>query len=146
MGCSFFTGQLFLAFYILFCKKANLWDIDFNVNMTNPTKFREVSMPRSCISKIGILVCHLQTRSGVSISLFLASIWVPTCGKYFIVISFVVFEISGGCFQTLPDALNWQIKQLLRGYGVKFHLFFFFHFYVCYRSIFPRFKKWSMTF
>ena len=36
-----------------------------DVNMDNPAKFREVSMTRSCISKIGIfgiLVCNLQTR------------------------------------------------------------------------------------
>ena len=54
----YFTDQLFSAFYRLFCKIANLWDIDLkfsgfisDVNSDNPAKFREVSMPRSCISK-----------------------------------------------------------------------------------------------
>ena len=49
---------LFSAFYRLFCKIADLWDIDlkfsgfiFDVNIDNPAKFREASMPRSCISK-----------------------------------------------------------------------------------------------
>ena len=48
-----FTDKLFL-----FCKIANLEDIDLkfsesisNVNIGNPAKFRDVSIPRSCISK-----------------------------------------------------------------------------------------------
>ena len=59
-GCSVFYRQAFPAFYRLFCKIANLWDIDlkfsgsiFDVNSDNPEKFHEVSMPRSCISKNG---------------------------------------------------------------------------------------------
>ena len=46
------------SFYILFCKIVNLGDIDLkfsgsisDVNIDNPAKFREVSMPRRCISK-----------------------------------------------------------------------------------------------
>ena len=53
----YFKDQFFSAFYRLFCKIVNLWDIDLkysgfvsDVYMGNP-KFREVSMPRSCIFK-----------------------------------------------------------------------------------------------
>ena len=52
------TDQLFAGYYRLLCKIANLWDIDLkfsgfisDVNMDNPAKFREVSMPRSWTSK-----------------------------------------------------------------------------------------------
>ena len=53
----------FLAFYRLFCKIANHRDIElkfsgfiFDVNMENPAKFREVSMPIIAVAfpKIGI--------------------------------------------------------------------------------------------
>ena len=62
-------------------------------------------MPRSRISEnrdfrdFGL---NLQTRSGMSIFLFYASIWLPTCGKNLIVMSFLVFVISGD----LPDAIK----------------------------------------
>ena len=42
-----------------------------------------------------------------------------------------VFNPSIGCYKGVG--------------GVKSHLFFFFHFYICYRSIFPCFKKCSLT-
>ena len=58
MGRSVFYGQVFLAFYRLFCKIADIRDIDLkfsgsisDVNSDNPAQFLEVSMPRSCISK-----------------------------------------------------------------------------------------------
>ena len=58
MGRSVFYRPAFSAFYRLFCKIANLWDIDLkfsgfisDVNIDIPAKFREVSMPRNCISK-----------------------------------------------------------------------------------------------
>ena len=54
----YFTDQHFAPFYRLFCIIANLGDIDLklsgslsDVNIDNPAKFREVSMPRSCISR-----------------------------------------------------------------------------------------------
>ena len=37
----------------------------------------------------------------MSKNLFYAFLYVPTRGKNFIVIAFVVFEISGGCFHPL---------------------------------------------
>ena len=53
-----FTVQLFTAFHRLFCKIANLGDIDLkfsgslsDFNVGNPAKIREVTMPKSCISK-----------------------------------------------------------------------------------------------
>ena len=58
MDHSVFYRPAFSAFYRLFCKIANLGDIDLkfsrficDVNSDNPAKFHEVSMPRSCISK-----------------------------------------------------------------------------------------------
>ena len=57
-GRSVFYRPALSAFYRLFCKIANFWDIDLkfsgfisDVNSDNPAKFREVSMPRNCISK-----------------------------------------------------------------------------------------------
>ena len=54
MGCSVFYRPAFSAFYRMFCKIANLWDIDLkfsgfisDVNIGNPA----ISMPRSCISR-----------------------------------------------------------------------------------------------
>ena len=56
MGRSVFYKPAFLAFYRLFCKVANLRDIDLefsgctsDVNLNNPAKFCEVSMPKNCI-------------------------------------------------------------------------------------------------
>ena len=45
----------------------------------------------------GILVCNLQTKSDMSkMFLILCLFWIPTSRKNFIVVPFVVFEISGG--------------------------------------------------
>ena len=52
------TGQHLAPFYRLFCKIANLGDIDLkfsgsisDVNIDNHAKFGEVGIPRSCFSK-----------------------------------------------------------------------------------------------
>ena len=55
----YFTDQLFSASHRLFRKIVNLEDIELKftdgsiseVNIDNPAKFCEVSMPRACISK-----------------------------------------------------------------------------------------------
>ena len=64
IGPFVFYRPAFLAFYRLFCKIANLWDMDLkislfisHVNSDNPAKFREVSMPRNCLSKNRICSC-----------------------------------------------------------------------------------------
>ena len=53
-----FTDQHFLAFHILFCKMANILDINLkftrsipDVNIFNRAKFREFSMPKFYIFK-----------------------------------------------------------------------------------------------
>ena len=58
MNRSVFYGPVFSGIYILFCKIANLGDIDLkfsgsisDINIDNPAKFGEVSMPKSYISK-----------------------------------------------------------------------------------------------
>ena len=106
----YFTDKLFSAFYRLFCKIANLWNIDLkfsgfisNINLDNPENFCKLSMSRSYFSK------NLDIRDFaryVKYILFCAFICILTCGKNLIVIIFLVFKISGGCFQPPPHAIN----------------------------------------
>ena len=102
---------------------ANLKDIDLkfsglisDVNIDNPAKYGEVSMPRTCLKSFfggfwsvflkirfwGILVCNLQTSQLMSRKI---SDFVPphqTFGKNFMVIHPVVSEILGGLYHP-PD-------------------------------------------
>ena len=54
----YFKEQLFSVFHRVFCKIANVSDIDLkfsgsisDFNIDDPAKFREVGMPKSCISR-----------------------------------------------------------------------------------------------
>ena len=105
-GRSVFYRPAFSAFYRLFSKIGDLWDIDLkfpgfisDVNSDNPAPFHRVSMPRSCISKIsffGILLCNLQNGSAMSkFFWFFVSLWIPTSCKNVIAIPFVFPEILG---------------------------------------------------
>ena len=117
----YFTDQHLAPLYRLFCKIANLWDIDLkfsgficDVNSDNPAKFREVSMPRSCISKnrvFGILVCNLQTSQVKSKNFFWfrASSLSLTSGTNFMVIPPVVSEILGGVVP--PPRCQFTVKK-----------------------------------
>ena len=85
----------------MFCKIANLWDIDLkfsDVNIINPAKVREVSIPRHCISKNCFFFrfwCVVY-RSDKLFHFFFdfvttyAYLCIPTPGKNFIVIPFTV--------------------------------------------------------
>ena len=117
----YFTDQLFRAVYRLFCKIVNLLNINLkfsgfisDVNCDNPAKFREVSKRRSCILKnrtFQDLVCSLQTGPLMSnLFLILCLPMVSTSCKNFIVVPFVVFEISGGMSPPPPDAIKLSDK------------------------------------
>ena len=68
----YFADQLFLSFYRLLCKIANLGYIYLKFsrsisdnNIDNPAKFCDISMPKICISKnrdFCILVCISKNR------------------------------------------------------------------------------------
>ena len=116
----YFKDQLFPAFYRLFCKIATLWDIDLkfsgiisDINMDNPAKFREVSMPRSWISKNrdfrNFDLWFTNQARYVNSFWFCASIWVPTSGKFHSHI-FCTFRDLRGVSQ-MP--LSCQKRQML---------------------------------
>ena len=54
-------------------------------------------------------VIHRPRQTWEIIFWLCVSIWVPTYGKNFIVIPFVFFKITGGCFH-LPDAIRLSEK------------------------------------
>ena len=69
----YFRDSIFSAFYRLFCKIANLWDIDLKfprflsaVNSDNPKNFVKLACLEVAFPKIRILVCNLQTRPDMS--------------------------------------------------------------------------------
>ena len=72
----YLSYQLFSAFYIMFCKIENLWDIDLkfsgfisDVNMTILQNLVKLACQENAFLKIGIfgiLVCNLQTKPNVS--------------------------------------------------------------------------------
>ena len=111
MGRSVFYRQLFSAYHRLFCKVTNLWEINLNfsvsipdVNIYKTAKLRDVSMPKSCISKNRVF------RNSVIYSLdkvcqffsFRAYLCIPTYGKNVIVTSVVVSEILEHVWLHLP--------------------------------------------
>ena len=74
-GHSVFYRPAFASFLRLFCKIANLQDIDLKFagsisdsNIDNPAKFREVSLEVAFLKMrfFGILVCNLQTSQVMS--------------------------------------------------------------------------------
>ena len=89
---SVFYKPVFSAFPTLVCRIANLGDIDLefsgsisNVNVHDPAIFRDISIPRNCIS--------LNTRQSYVFFSFFAS---NRSGKNFVVIPFVVPDILRG--------------------------------------------------
>ena len=98
----YFTDQHLAPFYRLFCKIANLWDIDLkfsgfisDVNCDNPEKYREFSMPRNWISKNRVF-------RDFGLSLIFSKITVITQSIFCINTVTVVFSIRTCMYFTVP--------------------------------------------